>query len=123
MRYRYPRNEYPQCKEVPKKCTCSLCRWFDPNPGKTLYKNKGAKSKGRRLGLYSDADLRSGHIKEKKPVLQQNSQRNTSGGKVQVVDSTEFRKCNDFHWILDCICWKALKLRGNKPRRTSTIPI
>ena len=96
MRYRYPRNEYPPCKEVPKKCRCSLCRWFDPNPGKALYKNKGAKSKGRRWGLYSDADLRSGHIKEKKPVLQQNSQRNTSGGKVQVVDSTEFRKCNDF---------------------------
>ena len=96
MRYRYPRNEYPPCKEVPKKCTCSLCRWFDPNPGKALYKNKGAKSKGRRWGLYSDVDLRSGHIKEKKPVLQQNSQRNTSGGKVQVVDSTEFRKCNDF---------------------------
>ena len=96
MRYRYPRNEYPPCKEVPKKCRCSLCRWFDPNPGKALYKNKGAKSKGRRWGLYSDVDLRSGHIKEKKPVLQQNSQRNTSGGKVQVVDSTEFRKCNDF---------------------------
>ena len=96
MRYRYPRNEYPPCKEVPKKCRCSLCRWFDPNPGKALYKNKGAKSKGRRWGLYSDADVRSGHIKEKKPVLQQNSQRNTSGGKVQVVDSTEFRKCNDF---------------------------
>ena len=96
MRYRYPRNDYPPCKEVPKKCRCSLCRWFDPNPGKALYKNKGAKSKGRRWGLYSDADLRSGHIKEKKPVLQQNSQRNTSGGKVQVVDSTEFRKCNDF---------------------------
>ena len=57
MRYRYPRNEYPPCKEVPKKCRCSLCRWFDPNPGKALYKNKGAKSKGRRWGLYSDADL------------------------------------------------------------------
>ena len=96
MRYRYPRNEYPPCKEVPKKCRCSLCRWSDPNPGKALCKNKGAKSKGRRWGLYSDADLRSGHIKEKKPVLQQKSQRNTSGGKVQVVDSTEFRKCNDF---------------------------
>ena len=61
-----------------------------------MCKNKGVKSKGRRWGLYSDADLRSGHIKEKKPVLQQKSQRNTSGGKVQVVDSTEFRKCNDF---------------------------
>ena len=96
MRYRYPRNEHPQWKDVPKKCKCSLCRWFDPNPGKALCKNKGAKSKGRRWGLYSDADLRSGHIKEKKPVLQQKSQRNTSGGKVQVVDSTEFRKCNDF---------------------------
>ena len=96
MRYRYPRNEYPQCKEVPKQCRCSLCRWFDPNPGRGLCKNKGAKNKGRRWGLYSDADLRSGHIKKKKPVLQQKSQRNTSGGKVQVVDSTEFRKCNDF---------------------------
>ena len=96
MRYRYPRNEHPQWKDVPKKCRCSLCRWFDPNPGKALCKNKGAKSKGRRWGLYSDADLRSGHIKKKKPVLQQKSQRNTSGGKVQVVDSTEFRKCNDF---------------------------
>ena len=96
MRYRYPRNEYPQCKEVPKKCRCSLCRWFDPNPGKALCKNKGEKNKGRRWGLYSDADLRSGHIKEKTPVLQQNSQRNTSGGKVRVVDSTEFRKCNNF---------------------------
>ena len=61
-----------------------------------MCKNKGAKSKGRRWGLYSDADLRSGHIKKKKPVLQQKSQRNTSGGKVQVVDSNEFRKCNDF---------------------------
>ena len=96
MRYCYPRNEYPQCKEVPRKCRCPLCRWFDPNPGKALCKNKGAKNKGRRWGLYSDADLRSRHIKEKKPVLKQNSQKNIPGGKVQVVDSTEFRKCNDY---------------------------
>ena len=131
MRYRYPRNEYPPCKEVPKKCRCSLCRWFDPNPGKALYKNKGAKSKGRRWGLYSDADLRSGHIKKRNQYCSRTHretllvEKSKSLIQLSFVNATIFKRALPFveHWILDCTCWKALKLRGNKPRRTSTIPI
>ena len=95
MTYRYPRNEYPQYKEVQHRWRYFSGR-FDAAPGKALCKSKSVKNKGRRWGLYSDADLRSGHITEKKPVLQQNSQQNTPGGKVQVIDLTAFRKCDDF---------------------------
>lgn len=95
MTYRYPRNEYPQCKEVQHRWRYYSGR-FDTVPGKALCKSKSAKNKGHRWGLYSDAELRSGHMTEKKTILQQNSQKNTPGGNVQVIDSTEFHRWDDY---------------------------
>lgn len=95
MTYRYPVNEYPECKEVHGRIMRWSFQWSVANPRKARCKNKGVKNKGHRWGEYSDAELRSGQIAKEKSVLQKKS-RNTTDSKVQVIGAWQFSKCNAY---------------------------
>ena len=91
--YRYPMNEYPVCAEVHGRHLRWSSEWSISNPRKARCKNKGAKNKGHRWGLYSDAEVRSGQIAKEGPSLQKKSWYRFDG-KIQVLEARRFKVYN-----------------------------
>ena len=89
--YRYPKNEYPLCAEI--RGLPWDRDWYTSNPRKARCKNKGAKNKGHRWGLYRDAEVRSGQIANEGSVLRKQS-RHVIDSKVQVMDARQFSRYN-----------------------------
>ena len=91
--YRYPTNEYPLCAEIRGRYLPRDLDWYTSNPRKARWKNKGAKNKGHRWGLYRDAEVRSGQIANEGPFLRKQSHL-VIDSKVQVMDARQFSRCN-----------------------------
>ena len=89
-------NEYPVCAEIHGRHLSWSSKWPISSPRKARCKDKGAKNKGHRWGMYSDAEVRSGRIAKQGPFLQKQPC-HAVGSKLQVIpgaDQFHKLKCN-----------------------------
>ena len=94
--YRYPTNEYPECREHHFSRYRWPLQWSLSNPRKARSKNKGIKNKGNRWDMYSDGEVKSGKISKKEPCYCETFQYDIdktcmyTESKVKVVDAESF---------------------------------